>query len=238
MVAMSGAIMPAPLAMPLMVTLGLAEFDGRGRDLRERVGGHDRRARRRSSRRARPAPPAASTPSNLVASSGSPITPVEARKISSGAAADRLGRDRRRQRGGLLAGLAGEGVGVAGIDHQRAAPASGFSLARHHSTGAEGHFEWVKTPATVVPLSTPPAARRCGPCSGCRPRRSRGDAGDRGHLGDIGRGEGRDGGGHGARIRAWDQNRSSWPGLTRPSTSSAAVNDVLKDVDARHKARA
>ena len=27
------------------------------------------------------------------------------------------------------------------------------SLARHHSTGADGHFDLVKTPATVVPLS-------------------------------------------------------------------------------------
>ena len=27
------------------------------------------------------------------------------------------------------------------------------SLARHHSTGAEGHFDLVKTPATAVPLS-------------------------------------------------------------------------------------
>src|SRR5262249_11780983 len=33
----------------------------------------------------------------------------------------------------------------------RALPA--FSLARHHSTGADGHFERVSTPATVVPLS-------------------------------------------------------------------------------------
>jgi hypothetical protein len=28
-----------------------------------------------------------------------------------------------------------------------------FSRARHHSTGAEGHFDLVNTPATVVPLS-------------------------------------------------------------------------------------
>ena len=27
------------------------------------------------------------------------------------------------------------------------------NLARHHSTGADGHFDLVKTPATVVPLS-------------------------------------------------------------------------------------
>ena len=28
-----------------------------------------------------------------------------------------------------------------------------FSLARHHSTGADGHFERVKTPPTLVPSS-------------------------------------------------------------------------------------
>ena len=39
---MSGAIMPAPLAMPLIVTLALPIFAGRGRDFRKRVGGHDR----------------------------------------------------------------------------------------------------------------------------------------------------------------------------------------------------
>ena len=45
MVAMSGAIMPAPLAMPLIVTVGLADFCGGGRDLWECVGGHDRARR-------------------------------------------------------------------------------------------------------------------------------------------------------------------------------------------------
>jgi hypothetical protein len=29
-----------------------------------------------------------------------------------------------------------------------------FSLARHHSTGADGHFDFVNTPATVVPGSS------------------------------------------------------------------------------------
>ena len=32
-------------------------------------------------------------------------------------------------------------------------PLADPSLARHHSTGADGHFDRVKTPATVVPLS-------------------------------------------------------------------------------------
>src|SRR4051812_12865151 len=84
MVAISGMIMPAPLAMPLMVTLVLPSFtvavatfgnvsvvmialaapiQSPGRALCASV---------------------ASTPSNLAASSGSPITPVDARKISLG----------------------------------------------------------------------------------------------------------------------------------------------------------
>ena len=41
MVAMSGAIMPAPLAKPLMVTVAPADARPRGGEFRERVGGHD-----------------------------------------------------------------------------------------------------------------------------------------------------------------------------------------------------
>ena len=39
---MSGAIMPAPLAMPLITTSLFPELDAGGRDLRIGVGGHDR----------------------------------------------------------------------------------------------------------------------------------------------------------------------------------------------------
>ena len=85
-----------------------------------------------------------------VASSGSPITPVEAMKTSRGAAAGGLGGEIGRQLDGLAALLAGEGIGVAGIDHQRAAPLPPPRFSRHQSTGADGHFERVKTPATAV----------------------------------------------------------------------------------------
>ena len=40
--------------------------------------------------------------------------------------------------------------------------------ARHQSTGADGHFDWVKTPATTVPGRARRAARRCVPHSGYR----------------------------------------------------------------------
>ena len=156
MVAMSGAIMPAPLAMPLMVTLALPSFTVAVATFGKVSVVMIALAASIQSSGAAVSASVASTPSNLVASSGSPITPVEARNTSPVAAADRLGGDRRGQRRRLPAGLAGEGVGVAGIHHQRAASlleSPRPSLARHHSTGADGHFDLVKTPAAVVPLS-------------------------------------------------------------------------------------
>ena len=135
--------------------LGLAELDGRGRDLREGVGGHDRFGGAHPVAGGGAFGERASTPSNLVASSGSPITPVEARYTSLALQPTALAASRRRQRRGLPSGLAGERIGVAGIHHQRAGASlsAACSLARHHSTGADGHFDLVKTPATVVPLS-------------------------------------------------------------------------------------
>ena len=94
---------------------------------------------------------AASTASNFAASSGSPMTPVEAMKTCG-----RGSPPPRRRVGGQLAGLrallAGEGVGVAGIHHERPRRALARFL-RHQSTGAEGHFERVNTPATAVSLA-------------------------------------------------------------------------------------
>ena len=79
MVAMSGAIMPAPLAMPLIVTptppmvaLAVATLG------KVSVVMIARAASSQFSARASPAS-FSSTPSNFDASSGSPITPVEAR---------------------------------------------------------------------------------------------------------------------------------------------------------------
>ena len=58
-------------------------------------------------------------------SSGSPITPVEAMKISLGLGADRLRRGFADMGDRARADAAGEGVGVAGIDDQRARLAAG-----------------------------------------------------------------------------------------------------------------
>ncbi len=97
-VAMSGAIMPAPLAMPLMVTLALPSFTVAVATFGKVSVVMIALAAFIQSPGAAVSASVPSTPSNLVASSGSPITPVEARKISFGAAADRLGGDRGRQR--------------------------------------------------------------------------------------------------------------------------------------------
>src|SRR4051812_6783528 len=93
-----------------------------------------------------------STPSKRSAGSGPPVTPVEARKTSAGLQPD-----------ACAASFAVNAVAARPLfpvnalalpeltTSARAFPA--FSFSRHHSTGAEGHFERVKTPATVVPLS-------------------------------------------------------------------------------------
>ena len=120
MVAMSGAIMPAPLAMPLMVTVALPSRARRGRDLRKRVGGHDGaggvepaaalRVRHKTLHHAgerarveRLADHAGRGEEHLV-----------------GLAADGLGGEFGGERAGRAAGLAGKRIGVAGIDHERA----------------------------------------------------------------------------------------------------------------------
>ena len=84
-VAMSGAIMPAPLAMPLMVTVALPILA-----LAVATLGNVSVVMMARAASSQAAPRAAATipsitPSNALALSGSPITPVEARKISAGA---------------------------------------------------------------------------------------------------------------------------------------------------------
>ena len=77
------------------------------------------------------------------------MTPVEAMKISLGARADRLGGgfgdmgDRRRADAPVKA-LALPELTISA----RAFPPA--RCARHQSTGAEGHFERVNTPATAA----------------------------------------------------------------------------------------
>ncbi len=158
MVAISGAIMPAPLAMPLIVTFALPSFTVAVATFGKVSVVMIALAAPSHSSGAACAASVPSTPLNLVASSGSPITPVEARNTS-------LGLQPR-----ALAAMAAVRVvacrpvlpvkALALPEFTTSARATPpledpplFSLARHHSTGADGHFDWVKTPATAVPLS-------------------------------------------------------------------------------------
>ena len=158
MVAMSGAIMPAPLAMPLIVTFALPSFTvavatfGKVSVVMMAFAA------------AIHAPGAAcsasvpSTPLNLVASNGSPITPVEARNTSPElhptalAAIDAVSAVACRPVLPVKA-LALPEFTTSARANPPLEDLSPFSLARHHSTGADGHFDLVKTPATAVPLS-------------------------------------------------------------------------------------
>ena len=93
------------------------------------------------------------TPPNLVASSGSPITPVEARNTSAGlqpaapAAISAVS---------LVAALPDFPVKALALPElttsARARPP--LIRSRHQSTAADGHFERVNTPDTVVPSSS------------------------------------------------------------------------------------
>ena len=100
----------------------------------------------------------ASTPSNLVASSGSPITPVEARNTSSALQPTALAAMSPVSLVAARPFLPVKALALPELTTSaRARPPledlPPFSLARHHSTGADGHFDVVNTPAAVVPLS-------------------------------------------------------------------------------------
>ena len=120
MVAMSGAIMPAPLAMPLMVTRGAAEPGGGGRDLGEGVGGHDCLGGVE--------PPARRRARSEAVHHRAEFARVERLADHAGGCEEDLLRaapggpcgDLGSQPGGFPSAAAGEGVGVARIDHERA----------------------------------------------------------------------------------------------------------------------
>jgi len=152
MVAMSGAIMPAPLAMPLIVTLALPSFTVAVATFGKVSVVIMALAAFIQSPGVACSASVPSTPSNLVASSGSPITPVEARNISLGLQASALAAIEAVSVVACRPVLPVKALALPEFTtNARANPRA--SLARHHSTGADGHFDLVKTPATVVPLS-------------------------------------------------------------------------------------
>ena len=154
MVAISGAIMPAPLAMPLMVTLALPSFTvavatfGKVSVVMIALAASIQWSGVAAS------VSVASTPSNLVASSGSPITPVEARNTSPVVQPTAFAAICAVSAVDCLPVLPVKALALPEFTTSaRAFDPPRPSLARHHSTGADGHFDLVKTPATVVPLS-------------------------------------------------------------------------------------
>ena len=158
MVAMSGMIMPAPLAMPLMVTLALPSFTVAVATFGKVSVVMMARAAPVQSPGAAASLSCASTPSNLLASSGSPITPVEARKTSLTLQPTALAAICAVSAVDCFPVLPVKALALPEFTTSARANTSledppRFNLARHHSTGAEGHFDLVKTPATVVPLS-------------------------------------------------------------------------------------
>src|SRR5262252_1764908 len=92
------------------------------------------------------------TAPNLAASSGSPITPVEARNTSPGRHPTALAANAAVSFVAARPFLPVNALALPEFTTRaRAVPPA--ILARHHSTGADGHFERVNTPATAVPLS-------------------------------------------------------------------------------------
>src|SRR5262249_52892736 len=149
MVAMSGAIMPAPLAMAQMVTvvlpmlvLAVATFGNVSVVMIALAASSQ--------------PPGLAfatipsmTPSKAAASSGSPITPVEARNTSAGLQPTARAASRAGNRHAPRPSLPGKAVALPELTTSaRAVPDLRF--ARHQSTGAEAHFERVRTPATAA----------------------------------------------------------------------------------------
>jgi len=127
--------------------------------------------RRRASRRAPLSPPACPARLELAGVERSPMTrsrPERSRSRRRRPPWRRASPSARSPRGRL----AGEGVGVAGIDHRaRARPP--LRLSRHQSTGADGHLDVVNTPATVAPSSNTASSTSVRHCSECRRRGAR-----------------------------------------------------------------
>ncbi len=149
---MAGAIMPAPLAMPLMVTVVLPS-----RAVAVASLGNVSVVMMARAASSQPSPCAACaspaiTPANLPASSGSPMTPVEARNTSPGLQCAALAVMSAVSLVATRPFLPVKALALPELTTSaRARP--GLIRSRHHSTGADGHLERVNTPATVVPGS-------------------------------------------------------------------------------------
>ena len=170
---MSGAIMPAPLAKPLIVTSTPAIVARSGRELRIGVGGHDG---------ARGVQPAVG-PRLLREFLQHAIEFMRVERFADDprgrqknlalGRAGRRGGELRREFDRLRAGLAGEGVGVSGIDEQRARLAALEPVAApvHRRRGTFGFGEDARDRRSRDRAT--PASHRCVRRSARRRRRRR-----------------------------------------------------------------
>src|ERR1700694_3667282 len=92
------------------------------------------------------------TLANFLASSGSPMTPVEARKTSVPGQDSALAASPAVSLAASRPFLPVKALALPELTTSARAERP-LMRARHHSTGADGHLERVKTPAAVVPLS-------------------------------------------------------------------------------------
>src|ERR1700745_2133600 len=93
------------------------------------------------------------TAPNLVASSGSPITPVDARNTSDGLQPAALAVMSAVSLVAALPDLPVKALALPELT-TRARARSPLIRSRHQSTAADGHFGPVNTPDTVVPASS------------------------------------------------------------------------------------
>ena len=157
---MFGRIMPAPLLMPVTVTVRPPICTLQRRRLGHGVGRHDRLGgagpvvgRASASAAGRPA-------SMRSTGSVSMITPVENGSTCSGATAEPRGQRGAGRARARQAVLAGAGVGVAGVDDDRARRRRRAArCSRHSCTGAAQKRFGVKTPATDGPRSSSTTVR-------------------------------------------------------------------------------
>ena len=150
---MSGAIMPAPLAMPAMVTVATPSRARAVATLgKVSVVVIAWAASSQPPACARATRPSITAP-NWRTSSGSPMTPVEARKTSAGLQAAALAASSAVNLQAARPLLPVKALALPEL-MTSARALRPLSLSRHHSTGAEGHFERVNTPAAAVPSSS------------------------------------------------------------------------------------
>src|SRR5258708_8102698 len=141
MVAMSGAIMPAPLAKPLIVTVALPSFAVEVATLGNVSVVMIALAASSQASGCAAATRPSITPSNALALSGSPITPVEARNPSAGLQPIGPGPISAGEFLPPRPGLPGDPLGVAGMG-PHARRLGRLLPARRHPPHAHRAFEW------------------------------------------------------------------------------------------------